>query len=85
MRHVTCIVAIGALALAVTGCTDPYGPGSGYSQGYNYPSAYSYPANGSYPASSGYYPNRYGYGPGADYNRNYGEPSSGPQVTFSFP
>ena len=84
MRHVTCMVAIGTLALAVAGCTDPYAPRSGYSQGYNYPSAYSYPAS-SYPAGSGYYPTRYGYGSGGDYNRNYGGPSSAPQITFTFP
>ena len=89
MRHVTYIVAIGTLAAAVAGCTDPYAPRSGYSQGYNYPRAttirpYSYPANNSYPAGSGYYPTRYGYGSGGDYNRNYSGTRS-PQVTFTFP
>jgi hypothetical protein len=91
MRHVTCIVAIGALAAAVAGCADPYAPRTGYSQGYNYPSSYSYPsgysypANSSYSAGSGYYPTRYADGSGGDYNRNYSGPRSGPQITLTLP
>lgn len=90
MRRLTYIVAIGTLAAAVAGCSDPYAPRSGYSQGYNYPSGYnqpsgySYPANSSYQAGSGYYPTRYGYGSNGD-TRNYGATGSSPQVTFSFP
>jgi hypothetical protein len=86
MRYAIYIVAIAMLAGAVTGCTDQYYPGSGYSQNYYSPSAYNYPANySSYPAGSGYYPNRYGYGSTGDYNRNYGGTRSGPQVTFTLP
>jgi hypothetical protein len=85
MRHLTYIVAIGTLAVAVAGCADSYGPRSGYSSGYNYPSGYSYPTNSSYPGGYGYYPTRYGYGSNGDYTRNYGGTRSGPQVTFAFP
>jgi hypothetical protein len=85
MRHVLHIVAIGTIAAAVAGCTDPYASRYGYSQGSNYPSGYSYPAPSSYPSGSGYYPPRYGYGSNGDYNRNYGGMGSSPQVTFTFP
>jgi hypothetical protein len=92
MRHLTYIVAIGAIAAAVAGCADPYAPRSGYSSGYNYPSStysypsgYSYPANSAYASGSGYYPTRYGYGSNGDYNRNYSGTRSSPQVTFTFP
>ena len=89
MRRVTYIVAIGTLAAAVAGCTDPYAPrySQGYSSpsGYGYPASYGYQANSSYPSGS-YYSNRYGYGSGGDYNynRNYSATRS-PQVTFTLP
>ena len=90
MRRVTYIVALGTLAAAVAGCTDPYAPRTGYSQSYynsqasyGYPSGYSsYPAYPAYQSGSGTYPSRYGYGSGGDYNRNY---SSAPQVVFTLP
>ena len=89
MRHVTYIIALGTLAAAVAGCTDPYAPRSGYSQSSysspGYQSGYSYPANSSYPAGSSYYPSRYGSGYNSDYNRNYGGTRSSPQVTVTFP
>jgi hypothetical protein len=84
MRHVTCVVAIAALAGAISGCADQYYPGSGYTQAYS-PSGYNYPTGySSYPGGSGYYPNRYGYGSTGDYNRNYSG-SRSPQITFRLP
>ena len=85
MRHVTYIVAAGALAVALTGCGDPYYPRYGYSQsyyapsGYNYaPSGYSYaPPGYSYvPASSSSYSSR------SDYYRNYNGIHAAPERTF---
>jgi hypothetical protein len=85
MKYVTYLVAIATLAGAVTGCSDPYYPRSGYSQGYAN-SSYSYPANySSYPAGSGYYPTGYGYGSTGDYYRTYSGTRAGPQVTFTLP
>ena len=85
MRHVTYIVAAAALAVALTGCGDPYYPRYGYSQsyyapsGYNYaPSGYSYaPPGYSYvPASSSSYSSR------SDYYRNYNGIHAAPERTF---
>jgi hypothetical protein len=85
MRHVTYIVAAATLAVALTGCGDPYYPGYGYSQsyyapsGYNYaPSGYSYaPPGYSYvPASSSSYSSR------SDYYRNYNGIHAAPERTF---
>jgi uncharacterized lipoprotein YehR (DUF1307 family) len=85
MRHVTYIVAAATLAVALTGCGDPYYPRYGYSQsyyapsGYNYaPSGYSYaPPGYSYvPASSSSYSSR------SDYYRNYNGIHAAPERTF---
>jgi hypothetical protein len=85
MRHVTYVVAAVALAVALTGCGDPYYPRYGYSQsyyapsGYNYaPSGYSYaPPGYSYvPASSSSYSSR------SDYYRNYNGIHAAPERTF---
>ena len=85
MRHVTYIVAAATLAVALTGCGDPYYPRYGYSQsyyapsGYNYaPSSYSYaPPGYSYvPASSSSYSSR------SDYYRNYNGIHAAPERTF---
>jgi hypothetical protein len=85
MRHVSCIVAAAALAVALSGCGDPYYPRYGNSQsyytpsGYNYaPSDYSYAPSGySYtPASSSSYSSR------SDYYRNYNGIHAAPERTF---
>ena len=85
MRHVTYIVAAATLAVALTGCGDPYYPRYGYSQsyyapsGHNYaPSGYSYaPPGYSYvPASSSSYSSR------SDYYRNYNGIHAAPERTF---
>ena len=85
MRHVTYVVAAVALAVALTGCGDPYYPRYGYSQsyyapsGYNYaPSGYSYaPPGYSYvPASNSSYSSR------SDYYRNYNGIHAAPERTF---
>ena len=85
MRHVTYIVAAATLAVALTGCGDPYYPRYGYSQsyyapsGYNYaPSGYSYaPPGYSYvPASNSSYSSR------SDYYRNYNGIHAAPERTF---
>jgi hypothetical protein len=85
MRHVTYVVAAAALAVALTGCGDPYYPRYGYSQsyyapsGYNYaPSGYSYaPPGYSYvPASNSSYSSR------SDYYRNYNGIHAAPERTF---
>jgi hypothetical protein len=85
MKHVTYVVAAVALAVALTGCGDPYYPRYGYSQsyyapsGYNYaPSGYSYaPPGYSYvPASSSSYSSR------SDYYRNYNGIHAAPERTF---
>lgn len=84
MRHISCILAPAALAVALAGCGDPYYPRSGYSQTSYSPSGYSYPSNySSYPAGPSYYPTN--YGPSGNYYGNYGQARSSPQVTFSFP
>jgi hypothetical protein len=85
MRHVSYIVAAAALAVALSGCGDPYYPRYGNSQsyytpsGYNYaPSDYSYAPSGySYtPASSSSYSSR------SDYYRNYNGIHAAPERTF---
>jgi hypothetical protein len=86
MRHVTYIVAAAALAVALTGCGDPYYPRYGNSQssyytpsGYNYaPSGYNYaPPGYSYvPASNSSYSSR------SDYYRNYNGIHAAPERTF---
>jgi hypothetical protein len=65
MRHVTYIVAAAALAVALTGCGQPYYPGYGNSQAYYAPSGYSYAPSGYNYAPSGYNyaPSGYNYAP----------------------
>jgi hypothetical protein len=86
MKHVSYIVAAGALAVALAGCGDPYYPRYGNSQSYYSPSGYSY-----YPASYGYsspasysysYPATYNYGSRSDYYRNYNGIHPAPERTF---
>ena len=97
MRHVTYIVAAAALAVALTGCGDPYYPRYGYSQsyyapyapsGYNYaPSGYNYAPSG---YGYGYAPPGYSYVPASsssyssrsDYYRNYNGIHAAPERTF---
>jgi hypothetical protein len=78
MRHVTYIVAAAALAVALTGCGDPYYPRYGNSQSYYAPSGYNYaPPGYSYvPASSSSYSSR------SDYYRNYNGIHAAPERTF---
>jgi hypothetical protein len=63
MRHVSYIVATAVLAVAVTGCADPYFLRYGYSESYFSPSSYSYyPASYSYSSPAIYsYPATYNY------------------------
>ena len=78
MRHVTYIVAAAALAVALTGCGQPYYPGYGNSQAYYAPSGYNYAPSGySYvPASNS------GYSSRSDYYRNYNGIHAAPERTF---
>jgi len=78
MRHVTYIVAAATLAVALTGCGDPYYPRYGNSQSYYAPSGYNYaPPGYSYvPASSSSYSSR------SDYYRNYNGIHAAPERTF---
>jgi hypothetical protein len=65
MRHVSYIAAAAALAVALTGCGDPYYPGYGNSQAYYSPAGYSYAPSGYSYAPSGYRyaPSGYSYAP----------------------
>jgi hypothetical protein len=63
MRHVSYIVAAAALAVALTGCGDPYSPRYGNSESYFSPSGYSY-----HPASNSSYSATYNYGYSGNYN-----------------
>jgi len=67
-----------ALAVALTGCGDPYYPRYGNSQSYYAPSGYNYaPPGYSYvPASSSSYSSR------SDYYRNYNGIHAAPERTF---
>lgn len=78
MRHVSYIVAAAALAVALTGCGDPYYPRYGNPQSYYTPSGYSYAPSGySYtPASNSSYSSR------SDYYRNYNGIHAAPERTF---
>ena len=77
MRHVTYIVAAAALAVALTGCGDPYYPRYGYSRSYYAPSGYNYaPPGYSYVPASSSYSSR------SDYYRNYNGIHAAPERTF---
>ena len=78
MRHVSYIVAAAALAVALTGCGDPYYPRYGNSQSYYTPAGYNYaPSDYAYtPASSSSYSSR------SDYYRNYNGIHAAPERTF---
>jgi hypothetical protein len=70
MRHVTYIVVAAAVAVALTGCGEPYYPGYGNSQAYYAPSGYNYAPSGYSYAPSGYNyaPSGYSYAqPGYTY------------------
>jgi hypothetical protein len=92
MRHVTYIVAAATLAVALTGCGDPYYPRYGYSQSYYAPSGYNYAPSGYNYAPSGYSyaPPGYSYVPASnssyssrsDYYRNYNGIHAAPERTF---
>jgi hypothetical protein len=92
MRHVTYIVAAGALAVALTGCGDPYYPRYGNSQSYYTPSGYNYAPSGYNYAPPGYSyaPPGYSYVPASnssyssrsDYYRNYNGIHAAPERTF---
>jgi hypothetical protein len=92
MRHVTYIVAAATLAVALTGCGDPYYPRYGYSQSYYAPSGYNYAPSGYNYAPSGYNyaPPGYSYVPASnssyssrsDYYRNYNGIHAAPERTF---
>jgi hypothetical protein len=82
MRHVSYIVAASALAVALTGCGEPYYPGYGNSQAYYGPSGYS---NGYSYAPSGYTyvpASNSSYGSRSDYYRNYNGIHAAPERTF---
>jgi hypothetical protein len=89
MRHVTYIVAAGALAVALTGCGEPYYPGYGNSQAYYAPSGYSNAPSG-YSNGYSYAPSGYtyvpasssSYGSRSDYYRNYNGIHAAPERTF---
>jgi hypothetical protein len=78
MRHVSYIVAAAALAVALTGCGDPYYPRYGNSQSYYTPAGYNYaPSDYAYtPASNSSYSSR------SDYYRNYNGIHAAPERTF---
>ena len=85
MRHVTYIVAAATLAVALTGCGDPYYPRYGYSQSYYAPSGYNYAPSGySYaPPGYSYVPaNSSSYSSRSDYYRNYNGIHAAPERTF---
>jgi hypothetical protein len=92
MRHVTYIVAAATLAVALTGCGDPYYPRYGNSQSYYTPSGYNYAPSGYNYAPSGYSyaPPGYSYVPASnssyssrsDYYRNYNGIHAAPERTF---
>jgi hypothetical protein len=85
MRHVTYIVAAAALAVALTGCGQPYYPGYGNSQAYYAPSGYSYAPSGYNYAPSGYSyvpASNSGYSSRSDYYRNYNGIHAAPERTF---
>ena len=85
MRHVSYIVAAAALAVALTGCGDPYYPRYGNSQSYYTPSGYNYA-----PSDYSYAPSGYSYMPASnstyssrsDYYRNYNGIHAAPERTF---
>jgi hypothetical protein len=82
MRHVSYVVAAAALAVALTGCGEPYYPGYGNSQAYYAPSGYS---NGYSYAPSGYTyvpASSSSYGSRSDYYRNYNGIHAAPERTF---
>jgi hypothetical protein len=92
MRHVTYIVAAAGLAVALTGCGDPYYPRYGNSQSYYTPSGYNYAPSGYNYAPSGYNYAQpgYSYVPASnssyssrsDYYRNYNGIHAAPERTF---
>jgi hypothetical protein len=92
MRHVTYIVAAAGLAVALTGCGDPYYPRYGNSQSYYTPSGYNYAPSGYNYAPSGYSYAQpgYSYVPASnssyssrsDYYRNYNGIHAAPERTF---
>jgi len=85
MRHVTYIVAAAALAVALTGCGQPYYPGYGNSQAYYAPSGYSYSPSGYSYAPSGYSyvpASNSSYASRSDYYRNYNGIHAAPERTF---
>jgi hypothetical protein len=92
MRHVTYIVAAAGLAVALTGCGDPYYPRYGNSQSYYTPSGYNYAPSGYNYAPSGYSHAQpgYSYVPASnssyssrsDYYRNYNGIHAAPERTF---
>ena len=85
MRHVSYIVAAAALAVALSGCGDPYYPRYGNSQSYYTPSGYNYA-----PSDYSYAPSGYSYTPASnstyssrsDYYRNYNGIHAAPERTF---
>jgi hypothetical protein len=85
MRHIGYIVGAAALAVALTGCGDPYYPQYGNSQSYYSPSGYSYA-----PSDYRYAPSGYSYTPASnssyssrsDYYRNYNGIHAAPERTF---
>lgn len=85
MRHVSYIVAAAALAVALTGCGEPYYPGYGNQQAYYGPSGYSYAPSGYSYAPSGYSyvpASNSSYGSRSDYYRNYNGIHAAPERTF---
>jgi hypothetical protein len=89
MRHVSYIVAASALAVALTGCGEPYYPGYGNSQAYYGPSGYSNAPSG-YSNGYSYAPSGYSYVPASnssygsrsDYYRNYNGIHAAPERTL---
>jgi hypothetical protein len=89
MRHVSYVVAAAALAVALTGCGEPYYPGYGNSQAYYAPSGYSNAPSG-YSNGYSYAPSGYtyvpasssSYGSRSDYYRNYNGIHAAPERTF---
>ena len=85
MRHLSYITVAAALAVALTGCGQPYYPGYGNSQAYYSPAGYSYAPSGYSYAPSGY---RYvpasnsSYSSRSDYYRNYNGIHAAPERTF---
>ena len=89
MRHVSYVVAAAVLAVALTGCGEPYYPGYGNSQAYYAPSGYSNAPSG-YSNGYSYAPSGYTYVPASsssycsrsDYYRNYNGIHAAPERTF---